>query len=127
MKKIVRLTESDLIRIVKRVIKEGESENIYEKLVNKLKQNGFKSTDRENWETTVKNNMSVEVQFSGGYDIYAMVIVDDKGYARRPKGTLYDSEIVDQAIEIANMINNGVDKNTIKKHFKQKGFTGEPS
>ena len=127
MKKIVRLTESDLIRIVKRVIKEGESEDIYEGLVNKLKRNGFKSKDGENWETTVKNNMSVEVQFSDGYDIYAMVIVDDKGYARRPKGTLKDSKIVDEAIKIANMINNGVDKNTIKKYFTEKGFTGEPS
>lgn len=126
MKKIVRLTESDLIRIVKRVINEGESEDIYEKLVNKLKQSGFKSTDKENWETMTKNNMSVKVQFSGGYNIYAMVIVDGKGYAR-PKGTLYDSKIVDDAIEIANMIKNGVDKNKIQQHIKQKGFTGKPS
>ena len=127
MKKVIRLTESELTRIIKKIIKEGESEDIYEKLVNKLKLNKFKSTDGENWETIVINNMSVEVQFSGGYDIYAMVIVDGKGYARRPKGTLYDSKIVDDAIEIANMIKKGVDKNRIQRHIKQKGFTGEPS
>ena len=127
MKKIVRLTESDLTRIVKRVINEGESEDIYEKLVNKLKQSGFKSTDYENWETMTKNNMSVKVQLSSdGYNVYAMVIVDGKGYAR-PKGTLYDSKIVDDAIEIANMIKNGVDKNRIQQHIKQKDFTGKPS
>ena len=127
MKKVVRLTEEDLVRIVKRVINEGESEDIYEKLVNKLKQSGFKSTNYVDWETMTKNNMSVKVQLSSdGYNIYAIVTVDGKGYAR-PKGTLYDSKIVDDAIEIANMIKNGVDKNRIQQHIKQKGFTGKPS
>ncbi len=68
--------------------------------------------------------MSILVQFSRGIDIFVIVSIDGKGYAK-PGGTLYNAKIVDDAIYINNMIKKNVDKNTIKMELNKRGFTGE--
>ena len=126
MKKIIRLTESDLTRIVKRVIKEGESEEIYMKLVEKLEDNGFKDDGTGDFLAGSRSNdVEVRVQFSQGLYIYLIVSIDGVGYARE-RGALYKSINVDKAIEVNNMIKRGDNKNTIKKYLQKNGFTTNP-
>jgi hypothetical protein len=126
MKSIVRLTESDLVRIIKKIIKEGESEDIYDKLSTKLKNAGFKPQSDMNWKTSPIKGMNVTVQFPNGLDIYAIVEVGGKGYAH-DGGTLYDQKIVDDAINIYSMIKKGADERYITQLLNKYGFTGKPS
>jgi len=122
MKKIIRLTESDLARIVRRVIKEGESEEIYEKLVQKLKQNGFSSQGEDRWGKE-SNGMSVEVHISEGLYIYSVVVVNNSGYARE-RGTLYDQQIVDESIQVSKLFKTN-DKNKVLSWLKTKGWSNK--
>ena len=52
MKKIVRLTESDLHRVVKRVIEEQQDETLMKKIMRKLK-----GVSDEQLEYNIKNNL----------------------------------------------------------------------
>jgi hypothetical protein len=122
MKRIIRLTESDLARIVKRVINEGESEDTYEKLAQKLKQNGFSSKGSDRWEMK-SNGMSVEVHISGGLNVYSVVKVDNSGYSKKG-GTLYDQKIVNQSIEVSKLIRTG-DKKEVLNWLKTNGWSNK--
>jgi len=122
MGRIVRLTESDLTRIVRRVIKEGESEEIYEKLVQKLKQNGFSSKGDDRWEMK-SNGMSVEIHISGGLHIYSVVNVDNSGYSRK-RGTLSDQQIVDESIQVSKLFKTN-DKNKVLSWLKTNGWSNK--
>jgi hypothetical protein len=122
MKRVIRLTESDLARIVKRVINEGESEDISEKLIQKLKQNGFSSKGSDRWEMK-SNGMSVEVQISGGLNVYSVVKVDNSGYSKKG-GTLYDQKIVNQSIEVSKLFRTG-DKKEVLDWLKTNGWSNK--
>ena len=60
MKKVIRLTESDLMRIVKRVISENEKPKILDMILTMIDESGLVST----------------IKSSGGYDTFVKIIPD---------------------------------------------------
>ena len=123
MKKVIRLTERDLTRLVKRVIREGESEEKYENLIKKLEKNGFYDKDGDDhWETNEVNGMSVDINVTGGFEIYSVVNIDNIGYSTK-SGTLNDDLIVYKSIMASKVIKTTKDKSKVMSWLKTNGWT----
>jgi len=141
MKKIIKLTESDLVRLVKRIINEGATDDIYKKLIARLKNAGFKlrspelegfddllaglgiSPSNENeFITTPKNGMSVTINISNDNDIFAMVEVEGQGIYGHKIGNIQPKKIVNDTLNIYSMIKKGADKKYITQSLNKYGF-----
>jgi len=141
MKKIIKLTESDLVRLVKRIINEGATDDIYKKLIARLKNAGFKlrspeldgfddslaelgiSPSNENeFITTPKNGMSVIIHISNDNDIFAMVEVEGQGIYGHKMGSIQPKKIVNDTLNIYSMIKKGADKKYITQLLSNYGF-----
>lgn len=103
MKKIIRLTESDLIRLVKRIIKEGVDETFVQSLMSR----GFKKNEDKRYYNPDsvdyeyikgKNSIRITIYFNDSNKHYKVLsVLSNPNYTPKPNSELdtFDSTKID--------------------------------
>lgn len=104
MKKIIRLTESDLARIVRRVIKESGNEKV-EKILKSIDNDSDQNYDE--WDGTDENLLHKTVMSISDLSEYKMItnIIKEKTGKHLPYWI--NSEISDDVLQVGNCDKNG--------------------